>query len=212
MNYLAVGDFTSYNPSLDTSAYTSTTLSGIISRVESAVDNYLGFSLNLQTVTNEKARGYINEHGSLVIHPKYRPVSSVSALSLVAGTDTITLVLTDDSGNTRYDVDSDGFAVIYKSAELSTTGTSTLASFSDLRGGEFWTKMTYIAGYETIPGDILQAVDLLTKSQLAKNQNVGGASRIRQGNVDITYSESGMDEYEKDAFSILDRYKRVTPF
>jgi hypothetical protein len=41
---------------------------------------------------------------------------------------------------------------------------------------------------------------------------VGGAKRIRQGGIDIEYSDGGYNELEKDAYRVLDSYKRTTPF
>lgn len=209
-NYLNQTDFRSLNPTLDLSSYTDATVSGIISRVCAQVDNYLNYSLGLESITNEKSVGYISSKGDLVIFPRKKPVLSVSSIELVKGTESINLVLTNGSLN-KYDIPSDQASIVYPGYELSTNSVSTLANFAELRGKLFYTQIDYVAGYQTIPDDILEAIDLLAKARFAANMNAGGASRVRQGEIEISYGNGGRNEFESDAYSILNKYKRVTP-
>jgi hypothetical protein len=211
MNYLNVADFKAFNPTMDFSSYPDTTLSGIITRMEKRLDSYIGYSLNYELVANEMADGYIDVNGDLVIHPRKRPVVSVTSLELVKGMDSITLALTS-GGSDKYNIPTEATSVRYPGKEISTDSVSTLTNFINIKGSQFFTRMSYWAGYQSVPEDILEAVNLLGKSVLASNMNSGGASRIRQGDVEISYSESGSDQFEKDAYNILNDYKRIVPF
>lgn len=210
MNYLSVSDFTSFNPLLDVSAYPTTTLSGVIARVEKKVDNYLGYSLNVEDVVDEKCEGYIDSNQDLLVFTTKTPIISVSSLKIVKGTTSIDLTLTA-GGENKYDIPNGDYSIRYGGAEAVTSGVS-LISFAELRRHQFYTLVSYRAGWTTIPEDVLEAVSLLTKSSLASNKNTGGASRIRQGGVEIQYSDTGTDQFENDAYKILNDYKRKVLF
>jgi hypothetical protein len=195
---------------LDLSAYPDATISGMLVRTESMVDSYLGYSLNVEDVVDELVDGHIDINGDLLIFTQKRPILSVSSMSLVKGTDTISLTITDGS-TAKYDI-YNGSYIRYGNSELTTLGTSTLASLWELRNKQFYVRVSYRAGYETIPADILNAISGLAKSEVATNQNVGGAKRIRQGGIDIEYADGGYNELERDSYRVLDNYKRSTPF
>lgn len=215
-NYITVDYFKQRNPSLDLSLYTDTTISGMILSASSMVNNYLNVdSLAIEDIVNEKSEGYVDNDHSLTIFTRRRPIISVNSISLVKGNDQINLSISDGD-SPKYDIPATKDYIAYPDHELAITSVSIINSFLDLRSVKFFTVTSYRAGYETIPSDIQEATSLFAKEQVARNMNTTGASRIRQGGIDISYndsSRSGSDsDNVRDAKSILDRYKRVTPF
>jgi hypothetical protein len=211
MNYLSVSDFAAYAPEVDTSQFTEATISGMITQSSRKVDAYLGYSPALEVVMNEKSRGMISAEGDLVIFPRKIPIISVEGVSIVKGTYSADLSLTDGQGNLRYDVPDPGWRIVVAGESLTHSSNSIIISHASLRQNEFFTKLSYTAGYETLPADIVRAVVLLTKDILAGQQNVSGAKRIRQGGIDISYGErDGKSDLVQDAEELLSEYRRST--
>lgn len=212
-NYISIDEFNTYAPEVYTSisgTYNSTTISGFIQRASAMVDNFLGYTLPIETITAEKSEGKIDTDGSLVITPRKRPIEDVTAVSLVKGNDTITLTLLDGADQ-KYDIPEPKTKFVYPNAELSATGVSVVASFYELRRNPFFAEITYRAGYETIPADIKEATTLYVRELFSKRSNTVGASEIRQGGITIKYEQrnGSKSDLVSDAESILQPYRRL---
>jgi len=214
-NYIDVTEIASYNPNLDTSLYTTTTLSGLITRASTWIDNYLNYTLPLETITLEKQEGRVDSDGNLVIFTQKIPIVSVEAINIVKGTQTVALSLLDGT-TPRYDILNTArkSQIIFPNNQLALSGASRIRTFYDLRGIRFYTTVSYTAGYQTIPEDIKQATLLLVTDMIASNINSIGASSVSQGGVSYTFAQNSGGDSDKvqDAKQILNNYKRWTGF
>lgn len=219
MGYISVDYFKQRNPTLDLSQYSDTTLSGMIETASTQVDNYLNYTLELEDIVSEKIEGFVDGDSNLKIYPLKRPINTVSAISLVKGTDVIDLTLQDNLGVLKYDIPTTKEVIVYPDNEIAFNSVSIIDSFFSLRNTKFFTRISYNAGYQTIPQDIQDATSLFVKEQVARGFNITGATSIRQGGISMSYgSRSGSDnkvadsDNVADAKSLLVKYKRVTPF
>ena len=212
-NYITVQSFKDYNPGIDTSQYTDTTISGMITQASSWVDNYLGYSLPSETIVNEITNGYVTSDGDLAIFTKKMPIISVEAIDIIKGTDTITLTLTDTGGATRYNIPDSKNRILYPGSELAYSGSSVVTTFFQLKGTDFFTRTDYTAGYTTVPSGIVDAVTLLVKDIITRNLNPSGATRLTQGAITYAFEEkTGESDNVKDAKAILNNYTRMAMF
>lgn len=212
-NYISLNELHTFAPEVYTTisgSYDATTLSGVISRASAMVDNYLGYTLPIETIENEKTDGIIDSGGNLVITPRKRPVVDVTAVTIRKGNDEIVLSLLDGSAQ-KYDIPEPKTRFVYPNAELSTSSISTIANFHEIRNVSFFTEYDYRAGFETIPDDIKEAATLYVREILARRSNTVGASEIRQGGMTIKYESRKGEKSDLvlDAESILSRYRRV---
>lgn len=214
-NYISVTDLTNFNPNLDTSLYTTTTLSGVITRASAWVDNYIGYSLKYETITNEKIQSHVNADGSLVIFPAKQPIDTISAVAIKKGSINLTLSLTNGT-TTNYDLlpSYRPTQIVFPNNQISVTGNATIASFFSLRQVKFNTIVTYAAGYQTIPSDIQDAVGLIATDFITRNINSSGANSVSQGEISYNFSDrsSGDNDKIRDAKQLLQGYKRVSGF
>lgn len=212
-NYITVTEFQTMNPEIDFTNYSDATISGMINRASGSIDNYLQHSLDLEEVVGEKCEAQITSQGNLIIFPRKTPVQSVSAIKLKLGTVSLDLNLTDGAGNPRYDIPSRQTSVMYPYQEISMTGVFSVRNFYQLRGVEIYTVISYLAGYETIPPDIKEAVNLWTKDVFMRQANPMDIKSGNQGAINISYRDrdanSGDGTYMKQAKGILQNYRRV---
>ena len=190
-NYISVNDLHTLAPELYTSIsgiYNEVTLSGIITQASARVDQYLGYTLPIETIANEKNDGLVDSGANLVIYTRKRPIENVTGVDLRKGNDVITLSLTS-SGNDKFDIPEPKVSFIYPNAELSTSSVSTIANFFEIRDNKFYTITDYRAGYETIPQTMKEATLLYVREILGRRLNTAGASSISQGSLSITYSQ-----------------------
>lgn len=212
-NYITVTEFKNWNPEIDFTRYADATISGMIARASKGIDSFLQYSLSIEDISNEKDEGKISSDGNLIIHTRKIPIVSVSSLVLSIGTTEMTLNLTDGNGNTRYDIPTRAKYISYPYQEISLTGTFSITNLAQLRPYDFFTTVSYRAGYETIPDDIKDACDLWTKDIFIRQANPMDLKSTSQGSVSITHRDrdpvTGEGSFMKQAKAILSDYKRL---
>ena len=213
-NYITVTEFQTMNPEIDFTNYTDTTISGMISRASQSMDNFLQYSLGIESVVGEKTEAMVSNQGNLVIYTRKFPIVEVSAIKLKLGTVHLDLTLTDGSGNPRYDIPSRGRSVTYPYQEISMTGVFSVRTFYQLRGVEVFSVIDYVAGYSDIPNDIKEACNLWTKDVFMRQANPMDIKEAYQGAIRVQYrdrdNDSGDGTYMKQAKSILQSYRKFT--
>jgi len=121
-----------------------------ISTAETSVNNYLGFTTASgiwnEQITNEKSESRVDGDLNLVIHPRKRPINSVSAISIVKGSESTSLNLTDGDGNNRYIIPAPENTIIYPNSEISTTGSAIITSFTNIKYSRFFRHLLLKAG------------------------------------------------------------------
>lgn len=217
-NYISVAEFIEYNPELDYTNHTEATISGMIRRASANVDNFLGYTLSVEDMSQEKKEVMIDSQGNLLVYADKFPIISISSLSFKQGTISINLGLQDGAGRQRYDISGRGTYVQYPYSEITTTGTVSIRNFLDLRGRDIFTLMDYRAGYETIPDDIKDAVNLYVKDIFIRQANPLNISSMTQGGISIQFksksasnnaNDNGDSEFIKMAKQVLYNYRRV---
>ena len=208
-NYITVNEFENWNTETDFSDFSSITLSGMISRASRWVDSYLNYSLSIEDIT-EKLETRITPDHDLVIFTRKIPIVSVSSLKLVLGTYSFGLSLEESDGTKRYDIPDPKHYILYPFWQLSGQGYLNVRKYLEMRYRTVFTEISYRAGYETIPDDIKDAVNLITKDIFNRQTNPMLLNSIVQGGITMSYGRSrGESDYIKEAKVILDRYKRV---
>lgn len=208
-NYISTDEFKSWNPETDLSAYNVTTLSGMITRASAWVDDHLNYSLKVENITNEiNSDAKITSDGDLVIFPKKIPIVSVSKIELKLGSYASELSLTDGDGNLLYDIPDPEHHILYPFQTIQATGTLSISSFYDLRTRQFYVRLTYRAGYATIPDAIKDATNLVVMDILVRAKNPIRARNVSQGGISMAFKvgDSGLI---LDAKRLLDSYKKV---
>ena len=193
----------------------STQIDDWISAAEVYVNNYTGWTtasgLWNESIVNETLDARIDGDSNLVVYPRKRPINSISALSLWKGTDSVTLTLTDSDGNTKYIKPVQNNCIVYPSYELTISSTSySIQSFAAIKYSRFYTKMSYIAGYTTIPKDIQLATTMIAADYFMRQANKEGLQSVTQGRVTKRWGarrEDGKSPFLVDAENILSRYK-----
>lgn len=187
-----------------------------IASAEAQVDNYLGYTTSSGIMREEftnviEDTATIDTEGNLIIFPRKTPLVSVSAVSLIKGTDSITLTLTT-GGSNKYQIPADSDTFIYPGYELAMTGSSVIGSFMDMRFTKFFAKMSYVAGYETVPADIHMATVNLVADTVMRHANKDGLSSVTQGAISKSWYQrsGGESDFVKDARALLDPYKIST--
>lgn len=211
MNYISTTQFKAYNPEVDVTLYSNTTLSGMISRASNEIDDFLGYSLLREDITTEKLEGMVDSDNNLVIITHKRPINSISEVKIVKGTYSGTIDLTDGAGNTKYDISRKKERVVFPGADITMT-TVSIIDWGALRTTNFWVTISYNAGYYgyEIPEPIQQATQLWVMDIIARKQNISGATSIRQGGIAMTFaSKTGESDLIKDAKGRLRHYRRV---
>ena len=212
MNYISNQQFSDFSPEVDTTLYTTATLSGMITRASAQIDDFLGYSLLREDITDEKCSGMVDADNNLIVYTRKRPINSVSSVKIVKGTYSGTVGLTSGSLAT-YDIPVTADRIIFPTADL-TLETVSILDWAALRTTSFFTKVSYNAGYYgyEIPQPIQQACQLLTMDLIARKQNIAGASEIRQGGISMKFASStGDSDLVKDAEKLLAPYIRIAP-
>jgi hypothetical protein len=214
-NLISVDYVRDNNPTVDFSQYSDATISGMISSASRQVELFIEYDPIVADVTNEESDGLIDSDFNLVVYPRKLPIQSVSAISLVKGQDVITLTIVDGNGNNKFNIPTSKTNILYPNRELAFDSVSIVDSFASLRGDRFFTRISYRAGYTTIPEDMKFATNLYVVDRVMRGINPGGAESIRQGGITIKYptsskSTQGDSDNIMDAKSILMHYKRVT--
>jgi len=206
--FISENEFRAACPEIDLSRYDSPTISGILVRATAKAENFLNYSLIVETKT-EKLEAFCDPSLDIVIFPTKRPIRSVSGIQIVkAGTE---IDLTISSGGQDYfDIEEDGRSIRLSGSRISLTSVSVL-DFHSLRHQRFYVNLTYTAGYYPYdrPQDIVEAVILYAQDTFSRALNSSGAKKISQGSVSIEYSQrDGKSDFVQDAESLLSDYKR----
>lgn len=209
--YISVSEFQTNNPELDFSAYADTTVSGMIARASAHVDAFLHYSLGVENLSNELTDAYADTDGNLKIFTRKIPIVSVSSLQLKLGTYSTSLSLTDSAGNARYDVPDPQHHILYPYQEIATTGTVSINNFFQIRDRTLFVRVSYRAGYTTIPDDIKDAVNLLTKDIFVRQSNPMNLASVSQGGISMTHGQKtgGKSDLVLQAEAMLQPYRRV---
>jgi hypothetical protein len=211
MNYVSTATFKEYYPEVDVSRFSDATLSGIITQASARVDSFVEYTFDVENVVDEKSDGYVNSIGDIVIFPRKRPINSVSAISIVKGTFDTAVSLTS-GGENLYDIPTTKDRIVIPGDSLTLNAVSILDTQA-LRTNQFFTKISYNAGYTTIPSDVQQATMLYALDILSRRNNLSGATSVSQGGISITYSDNkGRSDFVKDAEELLAGYVRSSGF
>ena len=215
-NYLTVNEFKNFNPEVDFTNYNDTTISGMISRASANIDNYLQYSLAVEDIVDEKNEAIVSSNGNLMIYTTKYPIISVAAISLKLGTAHIDLSLVDGAGNARYDIPVRARNILYPYQEIAFTGTLSVRNFFSLRNMQIFTKTSYRAGYDTIPDDLKDAVNLWTKDIFIRQSNPMDLVSASQGAVSMQFKNRALNpdsedsKWIQDAKGILQSYRKYT--
>ena len=185
-----------------------------ISAAEVRANGYLGFTtasgLWAESVSNETNEARVDGDLNLIIHPRKRPITSVSQIELIKGSQSLALDLTTSDSTNRYLIPVQANYIVYPNREISVTAQSTLIrNFADIKYQRVYTRIDYIAGYTTIPKDIQLATTLLTADTFMRQSNKEGLISITQGRVSKRWADrmDGRSDFEIQAFDILNRYR-----
>lgn len=210
-NYITVTEFKDMNPEVDFTQYSDATISGMISRASSQMDNFLQYSLVVEDVVGEKNETIVTSQGNLQVYPRKFPIISVSAIQIKLGTVHLDLNLTDGAGNPRYDIPFRARSVTYPYQEISVTGVMSIRNFYQLRSVETFTVINYRAGYETIPPDLKDACNLMTKDIFIRQANPMDVKALTQGAISMTFRDADDEtRWVKNAKSIMQSYRKFT--
>lgn len=211
-NLITVTEFQANVPELDLSQYDAPTISGMISRASKMVSDYLLFTPLQETIVDEVKTAMIDSMGDLVIFPNKIPVVSVSGISIMKGATTVEINLLDGNNTPKYNVDYSGRHIRYPNGELTLQGVPIFTDFMALRGTQFYTKITYTAGWtpSSLPQTIKEACYLFMRDIVSKKFNITGATELSQGGVSYRFSNSsGKSKFQTEAEKLLNPYRRV---
>lgn len=194
-NILTKADIQAYAPELDLSSYSDTTISGMISRAQQKAASFCSVKgFEAQDEVDETDDALIGADGELRIFVRRRPINSVSAISLVKGSFSTSLTLSQGSTN-LYQIPYPNTQVIFPNSYFYLTGTYLAGGSSQLltlKGARTQCKITYNGGYTTIPDDLKEAITLYFRDILSKRSNPNLVTSFSQG----SYSESrSYDKY-----------------
>lgn len=202
---------------IDISNTFSTNIDSWIASAEKWVNNYLGYTtasgIMAEQFTNTvEDTATVDSEGNLVVFPRKTPVLSLDALSLVKGTDSLDLTLTDGDGNTKYQMPADSDMILYPGYELALSGNSVIKSFFDIRYTKFFAKLTYRAGYTEVPADINLATVNVLSDTIMRHTNKEGLESVSQGGVSKKWfrRQSGESDFVQDAKTLLNPYRVTT--
>jgi len=181
----------------------------MIHRATAQIDDIIHYTLPIEDITNEKIQGGINTFGDFEIWTQKFPVESLTSLKAVKGTAEVTLNLAADSnGRLRYDIPTDNSPpVVYAGREFSTTSIGTSVGHLAHYGSDFFFKVDYRAGYETIPTPIKDATSALVKGFMAERYNVGGFDEVRQGQIWL--KREARNRFVEEAKELVNKYIKV---
>ncbi len=207
-NLIAAQDISDFAPDLDTSSFSATTLSGIISRASQQVVafcNVKDFALGTYTDTD---RARISNEGELIINTRVRPIQSVQSITLEKGGFSTSLVLSQGS-TLLYQIPDPANRIhfpnsyLYASGSFLAGGSSQLVS---LKYANVFCTTTYTAGYQTIPDDLKDACSLWAIDIIMRRANRAGVQSFSQGSLSMNFGRNAKDgdsSNVKEAKSIL---------
>ena len=201
-SYITIDEFKNANPETNFAQYSDATISGMIRTASSHMDDYVFHSLGLQTITDETSEAMVNSDGDLIIHPKEKPIQSISSIVIKLGNYSNNITLVDGSGNAIYEIPEPKNYILFPISQIMMMGSLFVTNFYQMRSRQFMTKISYVAGYATIPNNIKDACNLWTKDIFIRQSNPMGLGSVSQGGITMNYKE-GESEYLKQAKDIL---------
>lgn len=205
-NLLTAAELAQYAPSLDTSAMSATTISGMISQASQQVANYCGVDGFTTKYVTETQRVLFNTNGDLIISFR-RPRVAQGALGSLhykqRGIDYTVTLVTDGLDN--YFVDPSGLFMTLPYNNIGIFGTSLrLYDAADL-----FAQLSYTGGYSTttegLPADLKQAAVLFLLAQQGMLSLAGGVKLFVQGSYREMRDHTQTSSISDAAQAILDR-------
>ncbi len=171
-------------------------LAAVKADIEAAVKNFCGRDL---LVPSTPYTEYYDGDGSQQLIVNQRPVISVASIYV----DPSCLF---ESGSLVPNLNSGSPAELISSQRKLNSGIIELFSYAFYRGRRS-VKITYSAGYSTVPSDLQRAVKLIT-AKAWKMQDLQMTGQISQqvGDKTVTYEP---DAWPKEAIEIVGRYRRI---
>lgn len=206
-NLITIQELSSYAPDLDTSQFSSTTISGMIGRASEMIRKYCNVDGFLRTaVVGEKDRANINTEGELTISFKRRPVAveDITAIRLKQVDVDVELELTDGANN-RIPQVIEGRLMFYPSQFIILHGSGLFG----LRGSNVFYEIDYSGGYNgvtNVPDDLKEATTLMVRHLVNRKNNSLGARSFSQGALSINFGDQkgANDMFVSEAQTILD--------
>ena len=184
-----------------------------ITAAERQVNQYLGYTTTSglwnESVVDEISKAKVDSGLNLVVHPRKRPINSVSAIDLIKGGDAITLTLTNSDGTTKYNLPTKGGEIVFPNFEIDTSGSTVLNSFADIKYSDYYTRIDYLGGYTAIPEDITVATTLWASDIFMRQSNKENLRSITQGRLTKRWSElkDGESDFIKQSKALLNPYR-----
>lgn len=194
-NLITAQDIADFVPDLDTSAFSATTMSGIISQATHQMAQFCqveGFDLNTYTDTD---RARINNNGELIVNPRVRPVVDVISMTLKRGGFSSAMTLTQN-GVPLYQIPDPGHRIHLPNSYLYMTGTYLAGGSSQLmalRFANMFVTTVYVAGFAIIPDDLKYACILWTTDIIMQRINRAGAQSFSQGSLSMSFGKGTLD-------------------
>lgn len=209
-NLITAQDISDFMPDVDTSSFTATTLSGIISQATHEITKFCQLDGFEYADYDSTARARISNKGELVISPRVRNIETVNSVTLLRGGFSVALTLTSN-GTNLYQIPSPGNRIHIPNSYLYMTGTYLAGGASQLlalRFADLFCEVNVKAGYQTIPDDLKNACLLWVQDIIVRRRlNRAGAMRFRQGSLDIQFApNNGMNPGDSD---IIMEAKRI---
>jgi hypothetical protein len=210
MAYITREELKRLYPTVDYTIYSDATLDEILEFATEKVDDYCEQSFGVETLTDEISKAFIDSDNSLIIFPRKVPLISISAVSIVKGSAEVDITLTNGLNQNIYTIPSSADRIIFPIGDISLQSVSIL-DFGTLRNVDFYSKITYQAGYATIPPVIKEATALFALESITRNLNITGASSVSQGGISISYgSNGGSTKLSNEAQRLLAGFVKVT--
>lgn len=204
-NLITPAELAAYAPELDTSAFSETTISGMIGRASEMARKYCnvdGFILS--SVTSETSEMTINPDGELIISFRRRPVAQGDVTRIRLQTVDIDndLQLQSGAGNDVYFIPTGGRYLIYPSSYLIAHGDGLVP----LTNSRLLYNIDYTGGYAEIPDDLKEAVTLYMRHLVQRRLNPAGAQSFTQGSYSVNYGQGqsgAVDQFTLEAQKLL---------
>lgn len=181
-------------PEIDLSAYSDTTISGMLSQATNRAVQFASVNgFDLVTEVNETDRAYINNNGELFISVNRRPIVSVQSINLKKGGFSTSLTLTGATGSPLYQIPHPANKLVFPNSYFYLTGTYLAGGSSQLytlRGAGVFYEITYTGGYAVIPDDLKYAIMLYFRDIISMRTNPSALGSFSQGSYSETYSRN----------------------
>lgn len=235
-NLLTVTDIQNFAPELDLSAYSATTISGMISQAQSRAASFCSVTgFELAQETNERGRALIDNTGTLIISVRRKPIVSVASITLEKGGFSTALTLNGSNNSPMYQVPYPGNRIHFPNSYFYATGTYLAGGSTQLlslKGAKLFYNITYSGGYDplaaqntnwnfpttapAVPDDLKLALIDYFRDIWSKRNNPAGLSGFTQGSYQEQYSSNaeGKSRIIQEAEDLLMNgdYNRVEIF